>query len=191
MSPTMKTAMMNPEKYNGFSVRLGGQITKEEHLTAKNGNPYGRFTIEDKTGAYTFSLFRENYLNLRNLLVEGQFVLLLGNLQAPFRKLGQEQDAVPKDLELRITDVKLLDSLLENTGKKVMFKLDVAQMNADAIDAFIDIVKKHPGKQSYSVHLFDSNLKQSCNMSPFSGGVAAHEVLPIVDQLPYADFDLK
>ena len=84
-----------------------------------------------------------------------------------------------------------MDSLLENTGKKVIFKLDVAQMTKESIDDFIQLVKRHPGKQSYSVHLFDSNMKLSCNMTPFSGGVAAHEVLPIVDELPYADFDLK
>ena len=85
----------------------------------------------------------------------------------------------------------MLDSLLENTTKKVIFKLDVAQMNADTIDNFIKLVKEHPGKQSYSIHLFDSNMNLACNMTPFSGGVAAHEVLLIVDELPYADFDLK
>ena len=187
----MKVAKGNPEKYNGFSVRLGGQITKVDHQVSKNGVQYGRFTIEDKTGAFTFGLFKENYLNFRNLLVEGQFVYLAGTLSAPFWKKGSEQDAVPKDLELRVSEVRLLDSLLENTGKRVIFKLDVAQMSAGAIDEFIQIVKDHPGKQSYSVHLFDSMMNMSCNMTPFTGGVAAHEVLPIVDALPYADFDLK
>ena len=81
--------------------------------------------------------------------------------------------------------------MLENTGKKVIFKLDVAQMNEGSIDEFIRMVKEHPGKQSYSLHLFDSNMKLACNMSPYSGGVAAHEVLPMVEKLPYADFDLK
>jgi DNA polymerase-3 subunit alpha len=187
----MKNAMTNPEKYNGFSVRLGGQITKVDHAVSKNNVPYGRFTIEDKTGAFTFSLFKENYLNFRNLLVEGQFVLLIGTLSAPYWKQGREQDAVPKDLELRISEVKLLDSLLENTGKRVLFKLDVAQMNAEAIDEFIKLVKEHPGKQSFGVYLVDSNLNLFCNMTPYSGGVAAQEVLPLVDDLPYADFELK
>ena len=187
----MKAAMGNPEKYNGFSVRLGGQITKAEHLMSKKNTPYGRFTIEDKTGAFSFSLFSENYAKLKGLLDEGQFVLLIGTLSAPYWKQGSDQDAVPKDLELRVSEVRLLDSLLENTGKRVVFKLDVAQMNAEAIDEFIRIVKEHPGKQSYNVHLFDANMKLSCNMTPFNGGVAAHEVLPIVDALPYADFDLK
>ena len=124
-------------------------------------------------------------------MVEGQFVLLMGTLSKPYWKQGQEQDAVPKDLEFRISEVRLLDSLLENTGKKILFKLDVAQMNSDTIDDFIKIVKEHPGKQSFNVHLYDSNMNLSCNMTPFSGGVAAHEVLPIVDQLPYAEVDLK
>ena len=187
----MKTAMTNPEKYNGFAVKLGGQITKAEHLMSKKNTPYGKFTIEDKTGAFTFSLFSENYAKMKGLLDEGQFVLLIGTLSAPYWKQGGEPDAVPKDLELRISEVRLLDSLLENTGKKVIFKLDVAQMNAEAIDDFIKIIKEHPGKQSFGVHLFDSVSKLSCNMTPFSGGVAAHEVLPIVDDLAYADFDLK
>ena len=187
----MKAAMGNPEKYDRFNVRLGGQITKVEHLVSKKDTPYGKFTIEDKTGAFSFSLFKENYLNYRNLLVEGQFVLLMGTLAKSYWKQGQEQDAVPKDLEFRISEVRLLDSLLENTGKKILFKLDVAQMNSEAIDDFIKIVKEHPGKQSFSVQIFDSNMKLSCNMTPFTGGVAAHEILPIVDALPYADFDLK
>jgi DNA polymerase-3 subunit alpha len=189
----MKTAMGNPEKYNGFAVKLGGQITKVDHAVSKNGVPYGRFTIEDKTGAFTFSLFKENYLNFRNLLVEGQFVLLVGMLSAPYWKQGREQDAVPKDLELRISEVRLLDSLLENTGKRVVFKLDVAQMNAEAIDNFIKMIKEHPGKQSFGVHLYDSISNLACNMTPFSGKVAANEVLPMVDELKlsYLDFELK
>ena len=138
-----------------------------------------------------FSLFDKNYTNHKGILEEGMFVLLIGTLSKPYWKQGQEQDAVPKDLEFRISDVKLLDTLLENTSKKVIFKLDVAQMNAAAIDEFIDIVKKHRGKQSYGVHLLDSNTGMACNMTPFSGGVAANEVLPIMEQLPYADFDLK
>jgi DNA polymerase-3 subunit alpha len=187
----MKTAMTNPEKYDRFNVRLGGQITKAEHLMSKKNTPYGRFTIEDKTGAFSFSLFSENYAKFKGLLDEGMFVLLIGTLSKPFWKQGQEQDAVPKDLEFRISEVRLLDTLLENTSKKVIFKLDVAQMNSEAIDDFIQIVKKHHGKQSYSIQLYDSNMNLSCNMSPFNGGVAAHEVLPIVDQLPYAEVDLK
>ena len=187
----MKAAMTNPEKYDRFNVRLGGQITKAEHLMTKKNTPYGRFTIEDKTGAFSFSLFSDNYQKFKGMLDEGLFVLLIGILSKPFWKQGQEQDAVPKDLEFRISEVKLLDSLLENTSKKVIFKLDVAQMNAESIDDFIKLVKKHRGKQSYSVHLYDSNMNLACNMTPFTGGVAAHEVLPIVDRLPYAEVDLK
>ncbi len=187
----MKQAMTNPEKYDRFNVKLGGQITRVDHLVSKSGVPYGKFTIEDKTGAYTFSLFKENYLNFRNLLVEGQFVLLMGTLSKPFWKSGQEQNTVPKDLELRINDVRLLDSLLETTGKRVIFKIDVAEMNEQRVSEFIQLVKSHPGKQSFGVHLTDSISHLTCNMTPFSGGVSAQEILPLVEKLSYADFDLK
>ena len=115
----------------------------------------------------------------------------MGTLSKPFWKSGQEQNTVPKDLELRINDVRLLDSLLETTGKRVIFKIDVAEMNEQRVSEFIQLVKSHPGKQSFGVHLTDSISHLTCNMTPFSGGVSAQEILPLVEKLSYADFDLK
>ncbi|MBR7024276.1 MAG: DNA polymerase III subunit alpha, partial [Bacteroidales bacterium] len=70
----LKNAMNDVEKNLRRAVRLGGQITRAEEFTAKNGNPYGRFTIEDQSGVLQFALFKENYLNCRNLLTVNSFV---------------------------------------------------------------------------------------------------------------------
>ena len=59
------------------------------------------------------------------------------------------------------------------------------------MEEFVQLVKSHPGKQSFGVSLVDSNTHLSCNMTPFSGGVSAQEILHLVEKLPYADFDLK
>ena len=187
----LKNAMNDVEKNLRRAVRLGGQITRAEEFTAKNGNPYGRFTIEDQSGALQFALFKENYLNCRNLLTVNSFVMLYGTLDRPFPRPGQDPNAAPSTLEVRFTEARLLDSLLETTTKTVYIKLNVAEMNEESVEGFVKVIKENPGKQNYKIHIFDPLGKKSCNMTPVKGGVNAQEVLPILETMPFVDFDLR
>ena len=187
----LKAALNDVEKNIRKSVRLGGQITRAEEYTAKNGNPYGRFTIEDQSGALQFALFKENYLNCRNLLTVNSFVMLSGVLDRPFPRTGQDPNVVLQTLEVRFTEARLLDSLLETTTKTIYLKVNVAEMNQESMEEFVKIIKENPGKQNYKLHLFDPLGKKSCNMTPAKGSVNAQEVLPLFEKLPFVEFDLR
>ena len=188
---TLKAAMNDPERNIRRGVRLGGQITRAEEMTAKNGNLYGRFTIEDHTGALSFALFKENYLNCRNLLTINSFVMLYGTLDKPYPRPGQDPNVLPETLEVRFTEVRLLDSLLEGTTKTVYLKLNVTEMSQSDMDAFVKVIKENPGKQNYKVHVYNARTKKSCNMTPAHGGVNAQEVLPLLEKMPFVEFDLR
>ena len=188
---TLKAAQNDPERNIRRAVRIGGQITRAEEFTAKNGNPYGRFTIEDQTGAFQFALFKENYLNCRNLLTANSFVMLYGTLDRPFPRAGQAPDDIPQTLEVRFTEARLLDSLLETTNKTVYIKLNVSEMNQESMHELIKVVKQNAGKQNYKIHLFDPSGKKSCNMTPVKGGINAQEVLPLFEKMPFVEFDLR
>ena len=188
---TLKAAMNDPEKNIRRAVHLGGQITKAEEYTAKNGNPYGRFTIEDQSGALQFSLFRENYLNCRNLLTVNSFVLLNGTLDKPYPRAGQDPNLMPQTLEVRFTEARLLDSLLETTSKTVYLKLNVSEMNESDMKEFVKTMKGNSGKQNYKIHLYDPINKKSCNLTPYRGTVNAQELLPLLEKMSFVEFDLK
>ena len=191
---TLKAAMEDPERNIRRSVRLGGQITRAEEYTAKNGNPYGRFTIEDQSGALQFALFKENYLNCRNLLTVNSFVMLYGTLDRPFPRPGQDPNMAPSTLEVRFNEARLLDSLLETTTKTVYIKLNVAEMDQSEMDEFVKLMKQNAGKQSYKLHLFDPIGKKACNMTPNRGAINAQEVLPLLEKEPFknfVEFDLR
>ena len=188
---SLKSAMEDPEKNIRRAVRLGGQITRAEEFTAKNGNPYGRFTIEDQTGALSFALFKENYMNCRNLLTVNSFVMLYGILDRPFVRPGQDPKVAPQTLEVRFNEARLLDSLLETTTKTVYIKLNVAEMSKDDMATFVKVLKENPGKQSYKIHLFDPVGKKSCNMTPSKGGINAQETLPLFESMSFVEFDLR
>jgi DNA polymerase-3 subunit alpha len=187
----LKAALNDVEKNLKRPVRLGGQITRAEEFTAKNGNPYGRFTIEDQSGALQFALFKENYLNCRNLLTVNSFVMLSGIMDRPFPRAGQDPNVVLQTLEVRFTEARLLDSLLESTSKTVYIKLNVAEMNKESMDEFIKVMKENPGKQHYKLHLFDPLGKKSCNLTPAKGAINAQEVLPLLEKMPFVEFDLR
>ena len=184
----LKAAQNQPDKFTKRAVRLGGQITRAEEFTAKNGNPYGRFTLEDQTGALSFALFKENYLNCKNLLTVNSFVMLYGILDRPFPRAGQMPEEAPQTLEVRFNEVKLLDSLLESTTKTVYIKLNVNEMGKDEMEEFIKLVKANTGRQNYKIQLHDANAKKSCNMSPISGAINAQEVLPLLEKAPFSNF---
>ena len=187
----LKLAMTDVEKNLKRGVRLGGQITRAEEFTAKNGNPYGRFTIEDQSGALQFALFKESYLNCRNLLTVNSFVMLYGVLDRPFPRAGQDPNVVLQTLEVRFTEARLLDSLLETTTKTVIITLNVAEMSKESMEEFIKVIKENPGKQHYKLHLIDPLEKRSCNMTPVKGSINAHEVLPLLEKMPFVEFDLR
>ena len=187
----LKAALNDVEKNLKRPVRLGGQITRAEEFTAKNGNQYGRFTIEDQTGALQFAMFRENYRNSKNLLTVNSFVMLSGIMDRPFPKAGQDPNFVLQTLEVRFTEARLLDSLLETTSKTVYIKLNVSELNKDSMEEFIKVLKENPGKQDYKLHLFDPLGKRSCNLTPVKGKINAQEVLPLLEKMPFVEFDLR
>ena len=187
----LKNAMNDVEKNLKRPVRLGGQITRAEEYTAKNGNPYGRFTIEDQSGALQFALFKENYLNCRNLLTVNSFVMLSGILDKPFPRAGQDPNVAPTTLEVRFSEARLLDSLLESTSKTVYLKLNVAEMDKESMEEFIKVLKDNPGKQHFKLHLFDPIGKKSCNLTPAKSSINAQEVLPLLEKMPFVEFDLR
>ena len=85
----------------------------------------------------------------------------------------------------------MLDSLLEDTGKTIYIKLNVAEMNKTDMEDFIKVLKNNSGKQHYRLHLFDPIGNKSCNMTPSKGTVNAQEVLPLLEKMAFVQFDLR
>ena len=187
------------------AVRLGGQITRADVFTGKNGNQYGRYVIEDHTGALPFALFGENFKKCCHLLELNAYVMVYGNLARPFVRQGEDPNQAPRNLELKVNDVHLLDSLLEETNKTVHIKLHVTKLMEDGsifemqredMEEFLNIIKENPGKQNYKLHIIDFVGKRSCNMTPLKGkknydSINAHEALPLLEKLPFVEFDLR
>ena len=70
------------EKKKDKEVKITGIVAATETKIAKNGNPYCRFTMEDFTGSYNFSVFGKDYLAFKTYIeTSGALLYMTGRYQ--------------------------------------------------------------------------------------------------------------
>ncbi len=174
------------ENIRNKEFKVAGFVTSAKEFVAKNGNKYGKYKVEDKFGVFEFPLFKEKYMKFGCFMTEGTAVLVSGTVVQSFR----DKDTNPDANELRVDDVGLLDSIMEETNRPVKIILDINTINSERCRELIKIIKGNPGKQPYSIVLVDNGQKLKCNLVPTKGGVNAGEIFRLFDELEYVAYDL-
>lgn len=113
------------ESLLGRDTKVGGVITGVEHRTTKTGKPFGKFTLEDYSGNYTFTLFSEDYLKFKNFMNTGWFVLVEGAIIK--NTWGQ------MSIEMKIRSIELLNEIGVKRCKGVQVKLNAHEINREVI----------------------------------------------------------
>src|SRR5690606_23957146 len=118
--------LVDLEKLEGRELKLGGIVSQVDHRTTKTGKPFGRFTLEDYSGSFTFTLFGEDYLKHRNYMNIGWFLFVEG---AVVRKQWGDQS-----LEFRIRNIDLLNEIGVKRSKGLQVKVSAADLTTDVIE---------------------------------------------------------
>ncbi|MDV7398308.1 OB-fold nucleic acid binding domain-containing protein, partial [Arthrospira platensis SPKY1] len=103
------------DEMKGHKLSFAGQIISAEHLTSQQGKAYGRFKIEDHNASIELSMFSEGYLKVKHLLNPGTFVLVHASPQPSYRD--------KEKTELKILDVQLLDTVVDQSSKQITMHL--------------------------------------------------------------------
>ncbi|GAB1418099.1 DNA polymerase III subunit alpha [Bacteroidales bacterium] len=165
-------------------IRFAAQITSAEHTQTQQGKGYGRFKAEDSMSSIEASLFGENYLRLKHFLEIGTFVLIHASVQPSFRNKDE--------MELKVTDIQLLDNVLEQSGRPVRFNLHVDKMNNEMWKEFISLVKTHRhGKHRFSIVLLDGENNLNVRLVSRKNRIHAAELLPKIENLSYVKYELE
>lgn len=123
-------------------VCVGGLVGNVQHKMTKTGKPFGTFMLEDYNESYEFALFGEDYVKFRNLMVNGYFLHIKGNIEEKFRQKD--------NWDLRITTMSLLSEMRDKLTKSVTVALDLNAINAQLMNEIQHIVnvnnEKYPVK---------------------------------------------
>jgi DNA polymerase-3 subunit alpha len=171
----------------GVTVHLAGIVTSAEELTSKAGNQFGKYTIEDQTGSYSFALFGETYMkfNYKHLFVIGTPLYITGTVQEPYGNKHLPDDK-KRPNELRISEVHLLDTVFPESNRKAQISIDVSKLDSKNVKEIIDIIKETKGNQPYMIVLVDKQKNWKCCMHPDKGRIDAEAVFKKLNA--YSDF---
>ncbi len=147
-------------------VIVAGRITKTYHGTTAKGDPYGRFTIEDYSGAYDHILFGKAYLDFKPMLEIGLFVIIHGVIaQRRYRgRNGEMQDLVINRLEL-LSSVK--DSLINS----INLSIPVEDLNPELVAELSDVLENNKGFAVLNIEIADTRQGYSVNYEYKKSGV--------------------
>ena len=136
------------EKLEGKELKLGGLVSNVDHRTTKTGKPFGRFTLEDYSGSYTFTLFGEDYLKQRTYMNIGWFLFIEG---AVIRHTWGQQN-----LELKIRNIDLLNDLGTKRSKGLQVKVSAADVTPELIGKIENVCTAFKGDVPLYLKLSDS-----------------------------------
>jgi len=102
-------------------LKIGGLVSSVQHKMTKTGKPFGTFVLEDYKESYEFALFGEDYVKFRNMLVDGYFLHIKGNIEEKFRQKD--------NWDLKITSMSLLSELRDKFTKSLTVCIDLHALN--------------------------------------------------------------
>lgn len=174
------------DEHMGRPLRLGGIITKAESLVSKNNNPYGRYTLEDYAGSYTFALFGEAYKVYASQLLVHCYVSIGGIIQqkgASYRYF-KPKPAEEAEYEFVVNEVIPLQDLKAQKVQKIMLTLPLEHLTGELTASLVRLCAEHTGTTPLSLWISDETGE---NRVMLSGGTARVNVDKTVYQFLQAN----
>jgi DNA polymerase-3 subunit alpha len=132
----MDEVIKEPLKFVGHSFKFAGLVASAEHRQTKYGKDFGAMTITDKEGSIRLTLFGETYMKFRHLLVENTPVFILGTVTQ--RGFGDNVN-----YELTITEMFLLDELLDKYTHHIRLEIDIDDINPELTEGLKSLIEKY------------------------------------------------
>jgi DNA polymerase-3 subunit alpha len=154
-------------RYANKEIRFAGMLTESSSKTAKNGNPFGTFQLEDFTDTMNFTLFAEDYLNFKKFLEPGLFLFITARVQPSYRNNNQ--------LNIRIQHINLLADALEKQHKTITLKIPVTVLNSEMIGRIENLIASEKGECPLVLQVYEdkdlsvdlSNARHKVNAAGF------------------------
>ncbi|MFN8318602.1 MAG: DNA polymerase III subunit alpha [Saprospiraceae bacterium] len=146
-------------------LKLGGFITEVNVLQSKRGTNYARFTLQDYSGSYEFTLFNEQYESFKHLLVKGNVIYMEGIYGKQFN--GDR-------MFFRVKDMKLLDTIGKLFTKSITLRIPVESIDGQLVEGLNALVSNNKGEHRLRIIVADDeDVDNDLDLVPVSSKVNA------------------
>ncbi|HZY81786.1 MAG TPA: DNA polymerase III subunit alpha, partial [Cyclobacteriaceae bacterium] len=142
---TQMTELNNVEALQGKDCKLVGIVSSMEERRTKNGNPFGRVTLEDYSGGFTFTMFGNDWIQRKNFCIPGLHLFIEGSVQ---KNTWGDQS-----LEFKIRNITLLNEVAEKRVNGLAVRINGHEdlFTVKELDKLDKILKKHSGKAFFKL----------------------------------------
>ena len=127
-------------------LKLGGFITDVNVMQSKRGTNYARFSLQDYSGSYEFTLFNEQYESFKHLLVKGNVIYMEGIYGKQFN--GDR-------MFFRVKDMKLLDTIGKLFTKSITLRIPLAEVDQPLVNGLSALVTENKGDHRLRIIVAD------------------------------------
>lgn len=122
-----------------IDLKVAGIVAKTIVRTAKNGNEYAMFTLEDYEGSYEFAVFGKDYLDFKPFITQlGALLHIQGRYQSRF---GSEDN-----FAFKITRVELLSDVRQKQTKFLSFYINQEDISSTFVDSLSAVCTNYAGE---------------------------------------------
>ena len=172
------------ESLKNKELIIAGIVNNVKEAYTKNGNPYGRMTLEDYRDSWELTLFGKDYINYKNYFVKDCPLLIKGRIQPKY--YNQE------DFELKVKSMSLLADAKEDIIKSISLDIPLWFINQNTIDRLNDIAEKNKGEILLKFRVIEREDNIAVSMFSRSKRISlSKEVLNFLEKNPDIEIRLN
>ncbi len=173
------------ETVNGRELKLAGTVVDVLEKTAKNGNPYGSFKLEDYETTSDFMMFGEDWLKYRHLITRGGKLFVVGRVQP--KRFGQDINA----LEFRINRIELLGDIRKKMGRYLDIFIPMHRLNDELIERIATSLENGTGKAQVRMRVMHEQSELLLPSNSFNKVNIEAEALKALQDIPEIEFEVS
>lgn len=133
-------------------INVAGMVSEVVIRTAKNGNPFALFSIEDYDTTLQMALFGEDYVKFSPYLKTGLYLFIRGKVQLRYRTEDQ--------WELKPTNIQLLGDVMDKMAQGVQLSVNLQLLTPNIAEALEEAIATSPGQKRLEItlHVPDEKL---------------------------------
>jgi DNA polymerase-3 subunit alpha len=165
-------------------LKIAGFVTDAADLTTKTGVKYCRFNLNDYSGNYTFTLWKEQYVKYANYIKDGQSLIITGSYQQHrFRE---------NYYEFSIQNMMLLEQARKVWCKCLNIKLPLHKVSPEFIQTMRKMIIEHPGKCDVLFWVSDETTQEITKLKLGTQKMdITDELLQYMDALSHIEYKLE
>ena len=125
------------ESLKNKEIVIAGIVNNVKEAYTKNGNPYGRMSLEDYKNTWELTLFGKDYINYKNYYVKDCPLLIRGRIQPKYYK--------EDELELKVKSVTLLSDARKELIKSISLDIPLSFINRETVEKLCELTDKNKG----------------------------------------------